>query len=50
MGSPRPVRNYLIPIDVGEASMIELNVPGVKHSEVLAILAPSLRSSWSLDR
>src|SRR6516162_5389984 len=33
MASPRPVRNYLIPIDVGEASTIELNVRGVKPSE-----------------
>ena len=32
MASPRPVRNYLIPIDVGEASTIELNVRGVRYS------------------
>jgi uncharacterized caspase-like protein len=29
--------NYLIPIDVEEPSTVELNVQGVKHSEVLAI-------------
>src|SRR5262249_56970726 len=44
--------NYLIPIDVDEPSTIELNVQGVKHSEVLAILrgeAPNAAHYLVLD-
>jgi formylglycine-generating enzyme required for sulfatase activity len=44
--------NYLIPIDVEEPSTVELNVQGVKHSEVLAILrgeAPNAAHYLVLD-
>ena len=44
--------NYLIPVDVDEPSTVELNVQGVKHSEVLAILrneAPNAAHYLVLD-
>jgi len=44
--------NYLIPIDVEELSTVELNVQGVKQSEVLAILraeAPNATHYLVLD-
>ena len=44
--------NYLIPIDVEEPSTVELNVQGVKQSEVLAILrgeAPNAAQYLVLD-
>ena len=44
--------NYLIPVDVEEPSTVELNVQGVKHSEVLAILrneAPNAAHYLVLD-
>jgi len=51
-GSASVGENYLIPIDVDEPSTIELNVQGVKHSEVLAILrgeAPNAAHYLVLD-
>jgi hypothetical protein len=44
--------NYLIPVDVDEPSTVELNVQGVKHSEVLSILrneAPNAAHYLVLD-
>jgi uncharacterized caspase-like protein len=44
--------NYLIPVDVAEPSTVELNVQGVKQSDVLSILrneAPNAAHYLVLD-
>jgi uncharacterized caspase-like protein len=37
--------NYLIPTDVVESSTLQLNVHGVKHSEILSIVMNPLKSN-----
>jgi uncharacterized caspase-like protein len=37
--------NYLIPTDVDESSTLQLNVHGVKHSEILSIVMNPLKSN-----